>query len=662
MKSVAVTFAAVFLIAIAGVAPAGVGSAAAAADVGYRGPSFAGASAGVTGEKPESKLWWNDDSWWGSIWSTSANRYDIYRLDRVNKVWVDTGVALDTRPSSRADTLWDQASGKLYVVSHPFTKNGSGTSIGAGGKIWRFHYTGSTYVLDSGFPKNVNAAKTETLVFEKDSTGRLWTTWVQKDGTVYKVFVAASDDDGATWGAPFVLPVTGSTVSSDDIASVVAMGDRVGILWSNQSTPAMYWSEHLDSDPATTWQPTKIAYGGSHNADDHINLKSLQSGGSTRVFAAVKTSQTSSSSPILLLLDYNLQTGVWGSHVFSTVADGGTRPIVLVDTANQKVHMLATFPEGGGIIYRKTVPWSNLTFAPGKGDPFILDGGSSDLNNVTSTKQNVDATTGLVAMASNDATHYYWWNEDPLVTGPQPLKADFTGTPTSGQAPLTVNFSDASTGAVTSRSWDFDNDGTVDSTATNPSHTYTDPGTYTVKLTVGDGSTTDSATKTNYITVTAPPPPGSTVTFTATDDAQVRVALPTSNFGSSTELRIRSDGGVNDYQSYVKFSVSGVSGAITSAKLRLFVTDPSNVGGRLYQTGTSWSESTITWNNKPAFGSQLGSAGPTTLGTWVEFDVSSAVTANGTYAFGLDSTSTDSQVYSSRQGANAPQLVVTTGP
>jgi PKD repeat protein len=378
------------------------------------------------------------------------------------------------------------------------------------------------------------------------------------------------------------------------------------------------------------------------------------------VFAAVKTSQTNASSPSILLLDYNVETGVWGSHVFGTDADNHTRPIVLVDTANQKVHMMATAPEGGGVIYRKTVPWSNLNFPSGLGEPFIRDGSSSDLNNVTSTKQSVDATTGLVALASNDSTKYYWWNEDPLVTGPVPLNADFTASPTSGDAPLLVSFTDASSGSPTSRSWDFDNDGTVDSTATNPTHTYSTPGTYTVKLTVSDGATSDTETKTGYITVSAPPPPGSTVTFSATDDAQVRSAAPTTNYGSSVELRLRFDG-TNDYRSYVKFAVSGLSGPVTAAKLRLFTTDPSNVGGRAYQTGTSWTESAITWNTAPSLGALLATAGPTTTGTWVEFDVSSVVTANGSYAFGLDTTSSDSQVYSSRQGSNAPQLVLTLG-
>lgn len=80
--------------------------------------------------------------------------------------------------------------------------------------------------------------------------------------------------------------------------------------------------------------------------------------------------------------------------------------------------------------------------------------------------------------------------------------ADFTGTPTSGSRPLTVQFTDISTNAPTSWEWDFDNDGTVDSYDQNPQHTYNEIGSYTVNLTASNGGGSDSETKSGYITVT----------------------------------------------------------------------------------------------------------------------------------------------------------------
>jgi len=61
---------------------------------------------------------------------------------------------------------------------------------------------------------------------------------------------------------------------------------------------------------------------------------------------------------------------------------------------------------------------------------------------------------------------------------------------TSGLAPLAVNFSSEGSndpeGGDLTYEWDFDSDGTVDSTSPNPSHTYTTNGAYTAKLTVKD--------------------------------------------------------------------------------------------------------------------------------------------------------------------------------
>jgi PKD repeat protein len=87
-------------------------------------------------------------------------------------------------------------------------------------------------------------------------------------------------------------------------------------------------------------------------------------------------------------------------------------------------------------------------------------------------------------------------------TPPSPPVADFSASPTSGVAPLDVNFSDQSTGNITSWSWNF-GDG-YGATLRNPSHRYEFPGTYTVSLTVSGESGSDAETKPDYITVTEP--------------------------------------------------------------------------------------------------------------------------------------------------------------
>ena len=79
--------------------------------------------------------------------------------------------------------------------------------------------------------------------------------------------------------------------------------------------------------------------------------------------------------------------------------------------------------------------------------------------------------------------------------------AEFSGTPTSGPTPLSVVFTDQSTGNISSWSWNF-GDGIGTSTARNPVYVYNTPGTYDVSLTVGGPGGSDTNTKTGYITVT----------------------------------------------------------------------------------------------------------------------------------------------------------------
>jgi len=88
-------------------------------------------------------------------------------------------------------------------------------------------------------------------------------------------------------------------------------------------------------------------------------------------------------------------------------------------------------------------------------------------------------------------------------TAPGPPLAEFVGAPTTGETPLTVSFTDLSTGGPTSWSWDF-GDGVGTSTAQNPSYTYTASGVHTVALTVTNAYGSDTNTKTDYITAYAP--------------------------------------------------------------------------------------------------------------------------------------------------------------
>lgn len=80
--------------------------------------------------------------------------------------------------------------------------------------------------------------------------------------------------------------------------------------------------------------------------------------------------------------------------------------------------------------------------------------------------------------------------------------AAFTSDKQSGATPLTVRFTDQSTGTKPfTYKWDFNNDGSVDSTDKNPECTYTTEGTYTIRLTVTNSAGSDDEIKTGFIVV-----------------------------------------------------------------------------------------------------------------------------------------------------------------
>ena len=176
---------------------------------------------------------------------------------------------------------------------------------------------------------------------------------------------------------------------------------------------------------------------------------------------------------------------------------------------------------------------------------------------------------------------------------------------------------------------------------------------------------TTSASGTAGFTPTASPTStatgsGPTTTVVPIADSYVDTSQPTVNFGSSTAIRTDGSPVVNGY---LRFSVAGLSGTVTSATLRIFANSAQSTGYTAFKvTDNTWGETTITASNAPPFGSSLGSSGPIAAGTWTSVNVTPAVAANGTYSFGISTTNSTAVSLSSRSGANPPQLVITTKP
>jgi len=356
-----------------------------------------------TAEKPEHKLWWNDGSWWGVLWSTSSNRYRIHKFNLASQCWTNVGPDVDDRSQTLSDALWDGT--KLYIASHVMET----TSATGNGRLYRYSYdTGTdTYSLDAGFPVDVNGEKSETLTIAKDTAGKLWVTWASN--TVIMVNNSTTDD--LTWGTPFQIPVQGSNVDADDISAIVAFGTRIGVLWSNQVDKKMYFATHIDGDPETTWQARETSLSNSTKpvADDHINIKITSDNGGN-VYAATKSSSEVSSETLIYLLKRD-GSGVWSAHEVGKVSDDHTRPILAVDTENRNIYVfMARLTGSPRSIYMKSSNLDNISFPLGVGTEFIRSETDALTNNPTGTRQNVNSTTGILVLASDEGTHNYLHN------------------------------------------------------------------------------------------------------------------------------------------------------------------------------------------------------------------------------------------------------------
>ena len=490
-----------------------VGAASAVDDIGYRDFSFNATSVQApTGEKPQSKLWFNDGTWWASMFNRTAEEYHIYRYDRATHTWGDTGTLIDERNNSKADTLWDGS--HLYVATAGVCTSCSPQSA----RILRYSYDAVTkrYSLDPGFPvTGISNGGMEAIVLDKDTTGKLWVTYTQNR----KVYVNRSLSTDQTWGTPFVLPVKGTSVYPDDISAVVAFDSQIGVMWSNQRDSAMYFATHTDGDADDVWQASRTAIQGPNYADDHISLRSLQVDDvSGRVFAAVKTSlndlpNPNPNAPLIFLMARD-QDGDWTNHVFSRVGDNHTRPIVMIDEEHRDLYMFATTPccDGGAIYYKKTA-LSNISFPGGEGTPIIQSATDTHINNVTSTKQSVNSATGLLVQASDDTSQYYMHNFIDLSntsdTTPPETTIDSGPSGTVNSSSATFHFSSSEPNSTFECS--LDGGGFASCTSPKSYMTLTD-GSHTFQVRATDAvSNTDGSPASWSWTSDATPPTISTV-------------------------------------------------------------------------------------------------------------------------------------------------------
>ncbi|MDX1913268.1 MAG: PKD domain-containing protein [Saprospiraceae bacterium] len=161
------------------------------------------------------------------------------------------------------------------------------------------------------------------------------------------------------------------------------------------------------------------------------------------------------------------------------------------------------------------------------------DGNTSTETNPVHTYADPGTYT-VVLTATNDCGSISVTRFVTIISSGPPVPA-FTANPSTGCAPLTVNFNNNSTGA-NSYSWDFPGGNPSTSTAANPTVVYNNPGVYTVTLTAGNANGTATATAT--ITVNTIPTSG----FTYSVSNDTTVAFTNTSTGATSYLWTFGDG------------------------------------------------------------------------------------------------------------------------
>ena len=430
---------------------------------------------GTTGEKPQSKVWSYADAWF-SVFAHDSAMW-LARLDGL--AW--TSVLRLTSGSFLADVK------AVGDVAHILLEKD------AGSKLVSVEYVpGSpgTYEFWSQRPSLVNvslASSTETATLDVDSTGRMW---IASDATT-SIEVRYSDAPYSNWSGPITVA---SGIDSDDISTITAMPNHtMGVLWSNQTTERFGFRTHRDGDPAGQWSADEVPAAssalnvGNGMADDHVHVAVASDG---TLYAAVKTSYDSSGYAKIALL-VRRPSGNWDP--LYTVDTAGTRPIVVLSEAqNRLLIAYRNTDTSGPIVYRES-PLSSIAF----GSRQTLIPGTA-LNNVSSTKQNFTEKVVLIAAGNgvlagvllsstgvqNQPPNVYA-GADQTIFGGQAAVLDATvsddGLPSPPNLLTNWTMSSGPSGGVVT----FGNAAAVDTTAS-----FSKIGQYVLRLTANDGQRT----------------------------------------------------------------------------------------------------------------------------------------------------------------------------
>lgn len=321
--------------------------------------------ADATKDKPQSKLWFAQGTWWA--WLPSTDGSAIWR--RSEKGWrrqVGLDGALRGLPG-QADVWADGQEAAAVLVEKQRLA------------FVRLRFVAGAYVA-VGKPALFALSaehKTETATLVRDESGRWWIAYDHGR----RMFVRASaDESGERWLEPFAI--SKEKTDTDDICSIAALPGGVGVIWSDQASDTVWFRFHSSRQAVTKWSPMEVVAQGNRTADDHFHSALAADG---TLFVTTKNSLDTMGQPQLVLRVRDA-AGKWSNYPYAlrTAAGEPSRPIALMGEG--RLHLLHS-------LYRRKGLGSVVVGLHTPVKPLRLDGAAEvviesamGVNNVTGSK------------------------------------------------------------------------------------------------------------------------------------------------------------------------------------------------------------------------------------------------------------------------------------
>jgi len=334
-----------------------------------------------------------------------------------------------------------------------------------------------------------------------------------------------------------------------------------GINWADNSSIWANTNQTQGYDPMSKTVPPTTTVWSNLTTDHALYLYGDATEGSYGMTSRIDMQLPNA----LMYAAYNSQGGVQLAPDTSDPYDVSNYP------ASQFPYAFETFGNNGSVPYGDAVTYA--------GNDSLADLANTTPNSTTLINDLVEIT-GANFTGSD---HYPIFGDYNIVVL-QPPVANFSATPTNGVLPLTVTFTDSSTGAVTNWFWNFGDGATGNITTTNILHTYTNAGVYSVTETVTGPNGTSFATQTNLITVLTPYQAWQLQYFGCTNCPQAQTNADADGTGQDNLFKYAAGLNPTNPASIFVFQIASVTNQPTEENLIFSPVVPGRIYTPLYNT------------------------------------------------------------------------------